>query len=121
MSDLQAATPWTVDLGAPAEPRRWGAAYRTARAAEWISAATPFSVPVTNPEALLAYYSGVFSLIPVVGPLLAGSALTWGPRGLRAARRGDGGGLHARAGIALATVSLAVHAAATGWLAWLQF
>jgi len=57
--------------------------------------------------------------VPLVGPLLAGAALTWGPLGLRAARRGDGGGAHALAGIALAGLSLAAHAAATVWLALL--
>jgi len=110
---------WTVDLAAPRPSGRWTAAYRTAPIAEWIAATTPFSVPVTNPEALRAYYAGVFALVPLVGPLLAGAALTWGPLGLRAARRGDGGGAHALAGIALAGLSLAAHAAATVWLALL--
>ena len=119
MSDLQAAATWTADLTGARVARRWRAAYRTAHVAEWLSAATPFSVPVTNPEALRAYYAGVFALLPLVGPLLAGSALTWGPRGLRAARRGDGGRAHAVAGIALAGVSLAAHAAAAAWLALL--
>jgi hypothetical protein len=116
MSDLEAAPPWTVDLAGARPAGRWRAAYRTAHIAEWIAATTPFSVPVSNPEALRAYYAGVFALVPVIGPLLAGGALTWGPLGLRAARRGDGGAAHARAGIALAAVSLAVHAAAAVWL-----
>jgi hypothetical protein len=118
MSNSETAA-WTVDLAAPRLSGRWTAAYRTAHIAEWIAATTPFSVPVTNPEALRAYYAGVFALVPLIGPLFAGSALTWGPLGLRAAQRGDGGGAHAWTGIVLAALSLAAHAAATVWLALL--
>lgn len=121
MPHPETAAAWTVDLAAPSPAGRWSAAYHTARIAEWIAEWTPFSVPITNPEALRAYYAGVFSLLPLVGPLLAGSALTWGPLGVRAARRGDGGGAHAWAGIALGSFSLAAHAAATLWLAALSF
>jgi hypothetical protein len=116
MSNPETAS-WTVDLAAPRPSGRWTAAYRRAHIAEWIAATTPFSVPVTNPEALRAYYAGVFSLVPLVGPLFAGGALTWGPLGVRAAGRGDGGGAHARAGVALGALSLAAHTAATVWLA----
>jgi hypothetical protein len=119
MTNPETAASWTVDLAGPRPSGRRGAAHRTAGIAEWIAATTPFSVPLSNPEALRAYYAGVFSLVPLVGPLFAGGALTWGPLGVRAAGRGGGGGAHARAGVALGALSLAAHTAATVWLALL--
>jgi hypothetical protein len=64
-------------------------------------------VPYTNPRALIAYYLGVFSLIPALGALLGPAALVLGILGLKhvkakPAARGTG---HAIAGIVLGSLT----------------
>jgi hypothetical protein len=60
-------------------------------------------IPVTNPAALVAYYLGVFSLIPCLGLLLAIPALILGIIGLRKVRQNPQlkGTAHAWIGIVL--------------------
>jgi len=65
-------------------------------------------IPYTNPKALIAYYLGVFGLIPCLGALLGPAALTLGILGLRLVRahptaKGTG---HAIAGIVLGSLEL---------------
>ncbi len=115
MSNLEAAgaaVEWPVELAG-----RAAAVHPGRRIVELIAQCTPFSVPVANPDAIGAYYAGVFALVPLAGPLAAGGAFHWGPRALAAAREGRGGAAHAWCGIVLAGVSLVVHAAAAVWLA----
>jgi hypothetical protein len=60
-------------------------------------------VPTRNPKALVAYYCGIFGLIPVLGFILGPIALLFGILGLRHAsmyRKAKGGG-HAIAGLIL--------------------
>jgi hypothetical protein len=60
-------------------------------------------IPFKNVRALVAYYLGVFSVIPPVGALLGIPALVLGISGLRFRRRNPdaGGGVHAWIGIVL--------------------
>jgi hypothetical protein len=76
-------------------------------------------VPYKNPRALLAYYSGVFSLVPVFGIVLALVAMILGVLGYRYGRvhptaKGTG---HAVAGIVFAILGLLLNAVLFG-LAW---
>jgi hypothetical protein len=68
---------------------------------------TPALIPYKNPKALIAYYTGVFSLIPFLGLLLGPVALVFGILGKRYANanpRAKGGG-HAIAGIVLGALT----------------
>ena len=58
-------------------------------------------IPYRNPRALIAYYLGVFSLIPFFGILLGITAFVLGILGLRYRRRNPaaGGAVHAWIGI----------------------
>ncbi len=60
-------------------------------------------IPYKNVQALVAYYLGVFSVIPPVGALLGIPALVLGISGLRFRRRNPetGGSVHAWIGIVL--------------------
>ena len=60
-------------------------------------------IPYKNARALVAYYLGVFSVIPPVGALLGIPALVLGISGLRFRRRNPraGGSVHAWIGIVL--------------------
>jgi hypothetical protein len=60
-------------------------------------------IPYKNPLALIAYYLGVFGLIPVLGLLLGPIALVMGILGVRFARNNPtaGGAGHAITGIVL--------------------
>jgi hypothetical protein len=65
-------------------------------------------IPYRNPKALIAYYCGVFALIPCAGAALGPIALIFGILGLRYARahptaHGTG---HAIAGIVLGVLTL---------------
>jgi hypothetical protein len=64
-------------------------------------------IPTGNPLALIAYYCGVFSLIPCVGLLLGPMALGLGIAGLKAHRRNPQlfGKGHAWAGIILGAIT----------------
>jgi hypothetical protein len=68
-------------------------------------------IPYTNPKALVAYYFGVFGLIPGLGIFLAPVAVILGILGLRYAKahptaKGTG---HAVVGIVLGSLSLVAH------------
>jgi hypothetical protein len=76
-------------------------------------------VPYRNVRALLAYYFGVFSLVPVFGILLSPVAMLLGILGYRYGRlhpstKGTG---HAAVGILFGLVGLAINAALLAW-AW---
>lgn len=60
-------------------------------------------IPYKNPQALTAYYLGVFSLIPLLGLLLGIGAVVLGIAGLRARKRQPviRGSAHAWVGIIL--------------------
>ena len=64
-------------------------------------------IPTGNPAALLAYYAGIFSLIPFLGLLLGPVALVLGIKGLKAAPAAPGrvGKVHARIGLVLGVVT----------------
>ncbi len=63
--------------------------------------ATGGLIPYKNPQALIAYYLGLFSLFPVLGFFLAVPAVILGIRGLVARRRNPviKGSVHAWIGI----------------------
>jgi Domain of unknown function (DUF4190) len=63
-------------------------------------------IPYTNPKALIAYYLGIFGLIPCLGSLLGPAALILGILGLRVVQKhptAKGTG-HAIAGIVLGSL-----------------
>ena len=68
-------------------------------------------IPYKNPKALIAYYLGVFALIPCVGVLLGVASIILGVLGLkyRTTHPTAGGTGHAWAGIILGSVSLLGH------------
>jgi hypothetical protein len=70
-------------------------------------------IPYKNPQALVAYYLGVFAVIPVIGIVLGLTAFVLGILGLRYRRRNPtvGGAVHAWIGI------LAGGLFGFGWLA----
>ncbi len=63
--------------------------------------ATGGLIPYKNPQALIAYYLGLFSLFPILGFFLAVPAVILGIRGLSARRRNPviKGSVHAWIGI----------------------
>jgi hypothetical protein len=68
-------------------------------------------IPYTNPKALVAYYCGVFGLIPVLGFILGPVALIFGILALNYVRRNPTakGTAHAIVGIVLGTLSTMGH------------
>ncbi len=68
--------------------------------------ATGGLIPYRNPHALIAYYLGLFSLLPCVGLLLAIPALILGIMGLRARKRNPviKGSVHAWIGIVMGSL-----------------
>jgi hypothetical protein len=58
-------------------------------------------IPYKNPPALFAYYTGLFSFIPIIGFFLAVPAFVLGIMGLRARKRNPAikGSIHAWIGI----------------------
>ncbi len=68
-------------------------------------------IPYTNPKSLVAYYCGVFGLIPVLGFILAPIALIFGILALAYVRRNPTakGTGHAIVGIVLGALSTAGH------------
>jgi len=68
-------------------------------------------IPYRNPLALTAYYVGLFSVIPCIGPLLALAAIPLGILGLQAGKRNPAlhGRSHAWTGIILAAFSIVYH------------
>jgi len=75
------------------------------------SDATGGIIPYKNPQALAAYYLGVFSLIPAFGLLLAIPALIPGILGLKQRKRRPmiREGIHAWIGIILGAFSILGH------------
>lgn len=75
-------------------------------------------IPVQNPLALIAYYCGVFSLIPCVGVPLALVALILGILGgAHLSRHPEAGGrFHASVGIVVGLLVLVGHAVAAVYL-----
>ena len=74
-------------------------------------------IPYKNPRALVAYYLGVFAVIPFIGILLGITAFVLGILGLRYRRRNPsaGGGIHAWIGIVVGGLF------GFGWLALIIF
>jgi hypothetical protein len=70
-------------------------------------------IPYKNPKALIAYYLGVFSLIPCLGLGLGPAAIVLGVLGLKHRNRHEtaGGTGHAIAGIVLGALVLLGHLA----------
>ena len=68
--------------------------------------ATGGLIPYKNPQALIAYYLGLFSLFPVLGFFLAVPAVILGIRGLVARRRNPviKGSVHAWIGIIMGSL-----------------
>jgi hypothetical protein len=64
-------------------------------------------VPTRNPQALAAYYCGIFALIPLVGNLLGPAALVLGVVGMRriAEMPGLPGRAHALTGVILGIIT----------------
>jgi hypothetical protein len=75
--------------------------------------ATGGIIPYKNPLALIAYYLGIFGLIPCFGPVLALPAVVLGILGLRKHKQNPliRGVVHAWLGIVLGFLSLVGHAA----------
>jgi hypothetical protein len=73
--------------------------------------ATGGVIPYKNPPALLAYYLGIFSLIPLLGFFLGIAAIILGIQGLRRRRFNPviRGSVHAWIGIVVGTVIVLVH------------
>ena len=97
--------------------------YRAAQYQQWQQTAPPGVVPparasaveqiipARNPAALVGYYLGVFSLIPLLGNLLGPAAIVLGILGLGAVRRTPGlpGKAHAITAIVLGTLTTVVY------------
>jgi hypothetical protein len=68
-------------------------------------------IPYKNPKALASYYLGIFSLIPVIGLLLAIVAITLGILGFRDRNRNPRikGTAHAIVGVSVGVFSLIAH------------
>ena len=68
-------------------------------------------IPARNPQALIGYYLGVFSLIPCLGNLLGPAALALGILALRARRREPNlpGATHAIVAIVLGSLTTLVY------------
>jgi hypothetical protein len=70
-------------------------------------------IPYKNPKALASYYLGIFSLIPVIGLLLAIVAIALGVLGFRDRNRNPRikGTAHAIVGVSVGVFSLIAHLA----------
>ncbi len=70
-------------------------------------------VPYKNPQALAAYYLGLFSIIPLLGFFLALASVPLGILGLKARSRQPAihGAVHAWIGIVIGSIVLLVHIA----------
>jgi len=80
-------------------------------------------IPYKNPAALLAYYLGVFSLIPCLGIFFGLFGLKFGLKGLRFSKENPnaGGRLHAYVGIFVGGFFGVLYLAATILLAFIYF
>src|SRR5579863_1786032 len=77
-------------------------------------------IPTKNPKALIAYYCGVFALVPCFTPLLAPAALILGILGKNECKRNPGlpGWGHAIAGIVLGGILTVLTLVVIGWVIW---
>jgi hypothetical protein len=77
-------------------------------------------IPYRNPAALIAYYCAIFSLLPLVGLLLAVPAFILGIVGLRHRRRNPAirGSVHAWIGIVLGGLMTLIWGALAGLTAY---
>jgi hypothetical protein len=68
-------------------------------------------IPYKNPKALIAYYLGVFSLIPCVGLLLGPAAIVLGILGLLHVKKHptNGGTAHALVGLIVGSLVTVLH------------
>jgi len=98
---------------APAPPEMSGEAEAAPGGGQEALAAV---VPYRNPYALMAYYCGVFSLIPCAGLVLGSAGFVLGIMGLREARRHREakGKVHAWIGIVVGGLFALVNIAAIG-------
>jgi hypothetical protein len=73
--------------------------------------ATGGLIPYKNPQALIAYYLGIFGLIPAIGFFLAVAAFILGILGLKKRKLNPiiKGAAHAWIGIILGVISIAYH------------
>lgn len=73
--------------------------------------ATGGIIPYKNPKALIAYYLGIFSIIPVIGFFTGATALVLGILGLKQRKQRPviGGLAHAWIGIIAGGLSVAAH------------
>jgi hypothetical protein len=73
--------------------------------------ATGGLIPYKNPKALVSYYLGVFSLIPVLGFFLGIAAIILGIQGLGVKKREPSrkGTAHAWVGITLGSIVVIIH------------
>jgi hypothetical protein len=80
-------------------------------------------IPYKNPQGLMAYYAGVFALIPCVGLILGPAAFILGILGIRYANKYPtaGGKGHAIAGVVLGTLVVLGHLAAVVFFALIGF
>jgi hypothetical protein len=80
--------------------------------------ATGGIIPYKNPHALIAYYCGVFSLIPCLGLILGPTAVILGVSGLRKRTKNPlvRGQVHACIGIVLGSLVFIAHVLIIGWL-----
>jgi hypothetical protein len=80
-------------------------------------------VPYKNPFGLIAYYLGIFSLIPVLGVCLGPVAILLGILGFvksRSSRKAKGTG-HSIAGVVLGLAGLFIMAPLGSWLIYNRF
>ncbi len=94
-------------VAAPAAPPALGPQNSVAETGD----ATGGIIPYKNPHALVAYYCGIFSLIPCLGIILGPIAVAFGVSGLRARKRRPAvrGLAHAWTAIFLGSIVIVAH------------
>ncbi len=77
-------------------------------------------IPTKNPKALIAYYCGVFSIVPCFSPILGPAALVLGVLGVRECKRNPGlpGKGHAITGIVLGSITTLLSLIGVGLVAY---
>lgn len=85
--------------------------------------ATGGVIPYKNPCALVGYYLGVFSVIPIIGFFLGIGAFILGIIGLRTRKRHPvvRGTVHAWVGIIVGGLSVLVHLGFVAMMCWAVF
>ena len=116
---VNGATPVPASVtAAPAQPQE----IRSSAGVSEKGDATGGIIPYKNPQALIAYYCGVFNLIPCAGLIVGPVAIFLGVSGLRNSRKNPlvRGQVHAWIGIGLGSLVIVVHLLAAG-LMWKAF